>query len=247
MEYKNLIGGAINDKISIYNCDCMELLRQTPDNYYSLALVDPPYGIGFGKFNRTNTDVATGIKVKANKYKNSDWDSGVPSIEYFEELKRVSENQIVFGGNYFIELAKKETPNLKSIHQFNEYINKSSENWLFWYKQNPVPNFADGELAWLSFNHNKQFDYKYFGNIEGKTSASTKHHPTQKPIDLYKFCLNEYAKPNDKILDTHLGSGSIAIACHDYGFDLTACELDKDYYEAALKRLKQHQSQTTLF
>jgi len=225
----------------------MQLMARYPDKYFDLAIVDPPYGIGFGKFNRTNTDKLTGTKVKADKYKNSDWDSGVPNDEYFKELKRVSKNQIVFGGNYFIQLAKIETPNLKKKSEFDNYINNSSENWLFWYKQNPVPNFADGELAWLSFDYSTQFNFKYFGNIEGNTSASKKHHPTQKPIDLYKYCINKFAKKGDKIIDTHLGSGSIAIACHDYGFDLTACELDKDYFDSAMKRLQQHQSQTKLF
>lgn len=233
--------------ITITKEDNMALMARYPDKYFDLAIVDPPYGIGFGKFNRTNKDKATGQKVKADKYKNSDWDSGVPNGEYFNELKRVSKNQIVFGGNYFLQLAEIETPNLKTIQEFNNYINQSKSNWLFWYKQNPVPNFADGELAWLSFDFSTQFNYKYFGNIEGKTKASIKIHPTQKPIDLYKFCLDKFAKKGDRILDTHLGSGSIAIACHDYGFDLIACELDKDYYNSAVKRLEQHQSQQKLF
>lgn len=237
----------ITDKIRIYNCDCMELLKQTPDNYYSLSIVDPPYGIGFGEFNRTNKDTATGKRVKANKYKNSKWDDSTPNDEYFIELKRVSKNQIVWGGNYFIQLAGTETPNLKKIEDFSKYIQKSDSSWCFWYKQNPVPNFADGELAWTSFSFNTQFDFKYFGNIEGNTSASKKYHPTQKPVALYKWLLDKYAKQGDKILDTHLGSGSIAIACHDYGFDLTACELDEDYYNSAIKRIQQHVSQQKLF
>ncbi len=233
--------------IEITNEDNMELMARYPDKYFELAIVDPPYGIGFGKFNRTNTDKATGTKVKADKYKNSDWDSGVPNDEYFKEWFRVSKNQIVFGGNYFIQLAKIQTPNLKTLEEFNNYINESTEKWLFWFKQNPVPNFADGELAWISFKENAQFDFKYYGNLQGNTSADEKHHPTQTPHQLYRYCLERYAKSGDKILDTHLGSGSIAIACHDYGFHLTACELDKDYYHAALKRLSQHQSQTKLF
>jgi len=232
--------------IQITNECNMALMARYPDKHFDLAIVDPPYGIGFGKFNRTNTD-STGVKVKANKYKNSDWDSGVPNDEYFKELFRVSKNQIVFGGNYFIQLAKIETPNLKTIDSFNKYIKESTENWLFWHKQNPVPNFADGELAWLSFDKNFQFDFKYYGNLQGNTSADDKHHPTQKPHQLYRYCLETFAKKGDVILDTHLGSGSIAIACHDYGFDLTACELDKDYFEAAMKRLQQHKSQTKLF
>lgn len=233
--------------ITITNEDNMVLMSRYPDNYFDLAIVDPPYGIGFGEFNRTNK-ATDGTRVKANKYKNSNWDDGVPNDEYFNELIRVSKNQIVFGGNYFIQLAKIETPNLKKIEEFNDYIKQSDSNWLFWYKQNPVPNFADGELAWLSDGlESSQYDFRYYGNLEGKTSAADKIHPTQKPISLYEYCLLKHGKKGNKILDTHLGSGSIAIACHNLGFELTACELDKDYYEAAVKRLKQHQQQLTMF
>ena len=119
---------------------------------------------------------------------------------------------------------------------------------MFWYKGNPVPNFSDGELAWTSFDKvAKQFDYRYYGNLEGNSSASDKIHPTQKPVKLYEWLLQEYANEGDKIIDTHLGSGSIAIACHRLGFDLTACELDKDYFEAAMKRIKEHTAQQRLF
>ena len=233
--------------LNITNECNMELMARYPDNYFQLAIVDPPYGIGFSSFNRTNK-ASNGKRIKANKYKNSDWDNSTPNDDYFKELKRVSENQICFGGNYFIQLAKIESPNLKQKKDFLDYIDKSNSNWLFWHKQNPVPNFADGELAWLSKAlESSIFDYRYFGNIEGKTSASKKYHPTQKPVDLYKYCLDKYAKEGDKILDTHLGSGSIAIAAHDYGFDLTACELDKDYFDAAMKRINNHVAQTKLF
>lgn len=237
----------ITDKLTITNECNMQLMARYPDNYFDLAIVDPPYGIGFGSFNRTNK-ATNGTRIKANKYKNADWDNATPNDEYFKELRRVSKNQICFGGNYFIQLAEAETPNLKKKEEFIKYIQDSKSNWLFWHKQNPVPNFADGELAWLSEKlESSIFDYRYFGNIEGKTSASVKHHPTQKPIDLYKFCIDKYAKLKDKILDTHLGSGSIAIACHDYGFELTACELDKDYYNAAVKRITNHVRQQNLF
>lgn len=233
--------------LTITNECNMQLMARYPDKHFDLAIVDPPYGIGFGKFNRTNKD-SNGVRYKSNKYKNSNWDAGVPGDDYFKELSRVSKNQIVFGGNYFIQLAKIETPNLKTIEQFKEYISKSSENWIFWYKQNPVPNFADGELAWLSTElKSSQFDFRYYGNLQGSTSADTKYHPTQKPIQLYNYCLETYSKVTHKILDTHLGSGSIAIACHDYGFDLTACELDTDYYNAAMKRINNHINQTKLF
>ena len=220
----------VTDKIQITNEDNMELMARYPDNYFDLAIVDPPYGIGFGEFNRTNK-TSQGDRVKANKYKQSNWDDSIPNNEYFIELQRVSKNQIVWGGNYF--------PYLWS---------DGCKGFIFWYKGNPVPNFADGELAYTSFNKvAKQFDFRYYGGLQGKTSAEDKIHPTQKPKELYKWLLDNYAKQGDKILDTHLGSGSIAIACHDYDFELTACELDKDYYNKAIERIKNHVSQQKLF
>ena len=216
--------------IEITNEDNMQMMARYPDNYFDLAIVDPPYGIGFGEFNRTNKD-SSGKRFKANKYKQSNWDDEIPNFEFFNELKRVAKNQIIWGGNYFPVLWE-----------------NGCKGFIFWYKGNPVPNFSDGELAWTSFNKvAKQFDFRYYGGLEGNTSASKKYHPTQKPVALYEWLLMNYAKEGDKILDTHLGSGSIAIACHNLGFDLTACELDKDYYDAAMKRLKQHQAQQTLF
>lgn len=212
--------------INIYNQDCMEAMKEMSDNQFDLAIVDPPYGIGFGEFNRTNKD-SNGVRYKANKYKQGDWDNAIPNDNYFKELIRVSTNQIIWGGNYFSYLWK-----------------NGCKGFIFWYKGNPVPNFSDGELAWTSFNKvAKQFNYRYYGGLEGKTSASKKIHPTQKPIQLYEWLLMNYSKEGDKILDTHLGSGSIAIACHNLGFDLTGYEIDKDYYEAAKKRIKEHQSQ----
>jgi site-specific DNA-methyltransferase (adenine-specific) len=208
----------------------MEAMMEMSDNQFDLAIVDPPYGIGFGEFNRTNKD-STGKRYKANKYKQGDWDTNIPKDMYFKELIRVSKNQIIWGGNYF------------------PYIWKNGcKGFIFWYKGNPVPNFSDGELAWTSFNKvAKQFDYRYYGGLEGKTSASNKIHPTQKPISLYEWLLMNYAKEGDTILDTHLGSGSIAIACHNLGYDLTGYEIDKDYYEAAKKRIEQHKQQIRMF
>ena len=216
--------------MKIYNQDCLEAMKDMSDNQFDLAIVDPPYGIGFGEFNRTNKD-STGKRYKANKYKQGNWDTAIPNDVYFKELMRVSENQIIWGGNYF------------------PYIWKNGcKGFIFWYKGNPVPNFSDGELAWTSFNKvAKQYDYRYYGALEGKTSASNKIHPTQKPIALYEWLLMNYAKGGDTILDTHLGSGSIAIACHNLGYDLTGYEIDKDYYEAAVKRIEQHKAQMRLF
>jgi len=212
--------------MQITNEDNMQLMSRYEDNYFDLAIVDPPYGIGFGAFNRTNK-TSDGTRVKADKYKNSNWDDGIPNEEYFKELFRVSKNQIIWGGNYF--------PFIWSY---------GGKGFIYWHKGNPVPNFADGELAWTSFNKvAKQFYFRYYGGLEGNTSASKKYHPTQKPISLYEWLLMNYAKKGDKILDTHLGSGSLAIACHNLGYELTACELDKEYYDLAIKRINNHTSQ----
>ena len=211
----------VTDKITITNEDNMELMARYPDNYFDLAIVDPPYGYG---------NKETKILNFRQKEQHREWNIA-PNEDYFKELFRVSKNQIIWGGNYF------------------PFIwNYGGRCFIYWHKGNPVENFADGELAWTSFNKNaKQFDYRYYGNLEGKTSTSEKFHPTQKPIDLYKWILDKYAKQGDKILDTHLGSGSIAIACHDYGFDLTACELDKEYFDKAIERITNHTSQQKLF
>lgn len=211
MEYKNLIGGAITDKISIYNCDCMELLRQTPDNYYSLALIDPPYGIGISS------------NPVRQQHKKKEWDNSIPSSDYFKELFRVSKNQIIWGGNYFFD-----------------YLS-NSQGFIIWDKKQPE-NFS---LAMCEFAYSSiQSPAKIFRY--SVLSEKGKIHPTQKPVKLYKWLLDKYAKEGDKILDTHLGSGSIAIACYDYGFELTACELDESYYNSAIKRIQNHTSQIKL-
>jgi site-specific DNA-methyltransferase (adenine-specific) len=208
----------------------MEYMKTLPDNAFDLAIVDPPYGINFGEFNRTNR-TSTGKTIKADKYKNNNWDDSIPNDDYFEELFRISKNQIVWGGNYFPYLWK-----------------NGCKGFIYWHKGNPVPNFSDGELAWSSFNKvAKQFNYQYYGNIEGNTSASKKVHPTQKPVKLYEWLLTNYAKQGDKILDTHLGSGSHAIACNNLGFEMVGCELDTDYFEAACKRIKSEAAQERLF
>ena len=224
----------VTDKIQITNEDCMELLKRTPDNYYDLAICDPPYGIDADENAYKN-----GINCKVNGFKEhrkGGWDNAIPTKEYFNELKRVSKNQIIWGGNYFTEFLS------------------PAMSWIVWDKMQHNFSFADGELAWNSFGTKlKIFQYAR-GNESGfapKIKAGMKFglniHPTQKPIALYKFCLENYAKEGDKILDTHLGSGSIAIACHDYGFELTACELDKEYYDKAIERIKNHVSQQKLF
>tara|TARA_B100001939_G_scaffold344106_2_gene357927 strand:+ start:5301 stop:5927 length:627 start_codon:yes stop_codon:yes gene_type:complete len=202
--------------INLYNKDCMEALKEFKDNQFDLAIVDPPYGIGAGSKNFINGS----SKTEKNYFRENDWDIA-PKKEYFKELQRVSKNQIIWGGNYFVE----------HLQNFRCFI--------FWDKTIHGNSYADGELAWTSFNKVARY---YRKNI-AQVTIEGRMHPTQKPITLYEFLLMNYAKEGDKILDTHLGSGSIAIACHNLGFDLEGFELDTEYFEAAKKRLKQHQSQ----
>ena len=202
----------LSEKIRIYNEDCLEALKLIPDNTYDLAIVDPPYGIGIS---------SNPVRQQHTK---KDWDSSIPNEEYFNEMQRVSKNQIIWGGNYFLD-----------------YL-KSSQCFIIWDKKQPFDfSLAMCEMAWTSFSKPaKMFRYSVL-NERGKI------HPTQKPVKLYEWLLDNYAKEGDKILDTHLGSGSIAIACHNRGFDLTAYEIDKDYFEATTKRIQDHIAQLTLF
>lgn len=210
--------------ITITNEDNMQLMARCPDNHFDLAIVDPPYGINVNKMTLGNG--------KRKLYRGSNnWDAKPPSKKYFNELFRVSKNQVIWGANHFIE-------------QFS--INSSC--WFFWDKGTGQNDFADGELAWTSFKGAmRKVFISWVGANAKEKNENDRVHPTQKPVKLYEWLLINYAKEGDKILDTHLGSGSIAIACHNLGFDLTACELDKEYYEAAIKRLKQHQSQIRMF
>ena len=215
--------------IKIYNMDCMELLKDTPDNAYELAICDPPYGsdniIG-GYLSNKGGGVA-----RKNIYHTELWNQSAPSKFFFNELLRVSKNQIIWGANHFISK-----------------IPIDSSCWIVWDKDN-AGHFADSELAYTSFDTAvRNFKWKWSGMLQQNMKNKQKRiHPTEKPIQLYEWLLMNYAKEGDKILDTHLGSGSIAIACHNLGFHLTACELDKEYYEAAIKRLKQHQAQLRMF
>jgi site-specific DNA-methyltransferase (adenine-specific) len=207
--------------ITLTNEDNMELMSRYADKYFDLAIVDPPYGIERFKKPSGNT------RFKTSKLMQNEgliWDKK-PKNEYFDELFRVSKNQIIWGANNF---------NLPPTEYF-----------CIWDKKQTVENFATAEYAWVSMGLKKPA--KIFEYSIHKHNHTDKIHPTQKPIDLYKWILNTYANKGDKILDTHLGSGSIAIACHDYGFDLTACELDTEYYEAALKRYNNHIQQIQLF
>ena len=198
------------------------------DNYFDLAIVDPPYGIGEdGLKNHSRHKLA-----KAKKYTSKNWDKKTESKKHFKELKRVSKNQIIWGANHFIE----------NIPQAN------STCWIVWDKDNSG-DFADCELAYASFKKAvRKFKWRWNGMFQqDMKNKEVRIHPTQKPVKLYEWLLMNYAKEGDKILDTHLGSGSIAIACHNLGYDLTACELDKEYYDAAMKRIEQHKQQTRLF
>ena len=216
----------ITDKIIITNEDNMLLMARYPDNYFDLAIVDPPYGISYARGKN-----GWGVNKNRPKLEDVSWDKETPNQEFFDELIRVSKNQIVWGGNYFTD----KLP--------------VSKCWIVWNKINNTDNksvFADAELCWTSFKKVvKMFTLRTMGFISD-TKDENRIHPTQKPSELYKWILDNYAKEGDKILDTHLGSGSIAIACHDYGFELTACELNPDYYEASIKRIKNHISQIKL-
>ena len=211
-----------SDKIEVTNEDNMQLMSRYPDNYFELAIVDPPYGKrptrGKNGFGAANT-----IKFQSSDDK---WDIK-PNTDYFNELFRASKNQIIWGGNYFLE-------HLKSTNCFIVWDKKTGKN-----------PYADCELAWTSFNSVvKKFSMFWLG--AHCKDLGNLIHPTQKPVALYKWLLMNYAKEGDKILDTHLGSGSIALACHELGFELTACELDSEYYDAALKRFKQQTAQLRL-
>ena len=200
----------------------MELMARYTDKYFDLAIVDPPYGIS------VNMNAGRKKDTRSKKRTIKKWDNEIPNEDYFNQLFRVSKNQIICGANYF-----------------TKYL-PTSMGWIFWDKCVAEGwSFSDGELIWTSFNQSLKkaiIPYSGFIGMEGE-----KFHPTTKPTKLYKWLLDKYAKQGDKILDTHLGSGSIAIACHDYGFDLTACELDKEYFDKAIQRINNHTNQLKLF
>ena len=215
--------------LDLRRMDCMELMAQYPDKHFELAIVDPPYGIGVDKnqISRSSTKPRLDGKARAQHgfkaYKETSWDESTPGKEYFSELFRVSKNQIVWGANYFTNFLP------------------ASMGWIFWDKGQDL-DMSDGELAFSSFQRalrrivmNRCKISENGGNI----------HPTQKPVALYNWLLENYANPGDKILDTHMGSGSIAIACHYRQHHLTACELDEDYFRDACKRIEKETRQLT--
>ena len=199
-----------------YLMDCMKGMAQFPDKFFDLAIVDPPYGICASKM--------TMGSGKHSFSKSKTWDTSIPDKAYFYELFRVSRNQIIWGGNYF-------TDNLPP-----------SKHWIVWDKKNPNLSFAEGEMAWVREGNLLRIFQHYSASVE----EFGKMHPTQKPIALYKWLLTNYAHPGDKILDTHVGSASSLIACHQLGFQYWGFELDADYYKAASERLAKAKSQISL-
>ena len=217
--------GNMNADITLHNADCLPAMRGMRDKEFSLAICDPPYGIGIAK----NLEKNKGGTESWKKHINKKWDNSRPNKQYFQELQRVSHNQIIFGANYFIY-------DLPSI----------TKGWIIWDKTNYKLTMSDCEIIYTSFNCKTRLYRENFGAERGVNNLYGDIHPTQKSSKLYKWLLRNYAKPGDKILDTHLGSGSIAIACHDYGFDLVGYELDPDYYKAAVERFEKHRSQLGL-
>jgi site-specific DNA-methyltransferase (adenine-specific) len=208
--------------------DCMDVMRESPDNHWDLAIIDPPYGIGEdGAKNHSR-----GKAAPPTMYAAKSWDRETPPVEFFDELRRVSKNQIIWGANHFMEKVMRGSP-----------------SWIIWDKENGENDFADAELAYTS--HKKAariFKFRWAGMLQGDMKNKEKRiHPTQKPVALYNWILANYAKPGMRILDTHLGSGSIAIACHYAGQHLTACEIDPDYYAAAVERIERETAQMDFF
>jgi len=212
-----------------YNMDCMEAMRAMSDNAFDLAIVDPPYGIGEnGNKNYTRSNLATAQNYKAF-YGD---DARPPDADYFSELIRISKNQIIFGANHFISKIPIDSP-----------------CWIAWDKENGANDFADFELAWTSFKTAaRKFSFRWQGMLQGNmANKELRIHPTQKPIALYMWILTNYAKQGDKILDTHLGSGSSRIAAYNLGFDFTGYEIDADYFAAQEERFLAHTAQQNLF
>jgi site-specific DNA-methyltransferase (adenine-specific) len=214
----------------------MEAMREMPDKAFELAIVDPPYGIGIGTMNYTTSGAVRTPGRSAAKRRDyrrkSGWDV-MPTPEYFAELCRVSKNQIIWGGNYFSGML----PPSKSFIVWDKRVNDAMSN-----------DFADCEYAWCSVGVARMFRFVWNGMIQGDMkNKEERFHPTQKPVKLYEWLLTHYAKPGDKILDTHVGSASSLVACHKLGYDFIGFEIDKDYWQAATDRLEAHRAQQSLF
>ena len=208
------------DRTRVFNMDCMEYMRTVEDGYFELAVVDPPYFIA--------SQQKRGVGSRIDKTgKMNDWNGILPDERYFNELFRISRNQIIWGANNFEGLPR-------------------TEYFCIWDKKQTVDNFATAEYAWVSMGLKKPAKIFTYG-IHRHNSDIDRIHPTQKPVKLYEWILMNYAKEGDKILDTHLGSGSSRIAAYNLGFDFTGIELDKEYFQASVDRFTKHKSQLTLF
>ena len=206
-----------------YNMDCMDGMKQFPDKFFDLAIVDPPYGLGI---DGQKESISKNPKHNRKQHIRKSWDSSIPDKDYFYELFRVSKNQIIWGANYFVK-----------------YLNTGTKGWIVWDKWQHGLTMSDCELAFSSFNCPTRV--KIINRVELLNEGTI--HPTQKPIKLYEWLLNNYAKPGDKILDTHVGSASSLIACHKLGFEYVGFELDTDYFKAALDRLAAVEAQSSIF
>jgi len=210
----------------VFNEDCMIGMKHYPDGYFDLAIVDPPYGINIGtEINRDNFKEGTSKNSMTkfeNQMKDKAWDAAIPNEKYWKELFRVSKNQIIWGGNYFLE-----------------YLG-ATRCLIVWDKMTYIPTMAQIEIAWTSFKKHSKL-------IKINSNQLDRIHPTQKPKQLYRWILQNYAQPNDKILDTHVGSGSSRIACMQDGFDFTGFEIDKDYFDAQEKRFANYKAQLRLW
>lgn len=216
---------------SFINADCMEYLKEFPDNYFDLSIVDPPYG-GVTQGGYMSNKMGGGVAKNRNDYHLGVWQYGRPSDDYFKELLRVSKNQIIWGGNYYASLLP------------------DSQGWIVWDKEKPEGvSFADAELAWTSFDvATRIFKFAWNGMLQGDMkNKEAKIHPTQKPVRLYEWCLSRYAKDGDTILDTHVGSGSSLIACHETDHKYIGFEIDPVYYEKAKQRIDEASSQVNIF
>jgi len=218
--------------IDFRNMDCMDLMSEYEDNYFDLAIVDPPYGINAGNIfsNEKRKSVKSGSYNKS-KFTRKNWDNNIPQADYFKELFRVSKNSIIWGANYM-----------------TEYL-PSSMGWIVWDKDNGTTAFSDCELAFSTFDRAlRKFTFTWNGFLQGDMkNKEIRIHPTQKPVRLYAWLLTNYAKKGDKILDTMVGSASSLIACHQLGFDVVGCEIDEEYYNLAQKRIKEEVAQLSMW
>jgi site-specific DNA-methyltransferase (adenine-specific) len=207
----------------LYNMDCMEGMKQFPDKYFELAIVDPPYGIGI---DGQKESICKNPKHNRKLHEKKDWDNSIPNKEYFKELERVSKNQIIWGANYFVK-----------------HLEKGTKGWIVWDKGQHGLTMSDCELAYSSFDVPTRV--VVINRVELLKDGTI--HPTQKPLKLYKWLLQNYAKQGDKILDTHVGSASSLIACYQMNFDYIGFEIDKEYFEKAQKRIADEMAQISLF